>query len=357
MTVLRPRRVAGALLAAGIAAGVGLSATAAVAAPASSGRAVTAGARWLSGQFENAAHKPVRNGTHFEAKYGKTWYPDYGENADAIFGLVAAGTQPHKVAVALKYLARTIGAYADTSGAAGGPYDGSLGKAAVAAEVAHVSGLPATHFGGHNLLALLKKDECTAADSTTGCVAKGAPRNIFAGISDSFVILAEARAGGTYAPSAAAVHYFLSLQCGDGGFTSGTAPCGAKGTPDLDSTSYALMALEALHNHPARVARTITYLRSQQKRAGYWVSQKVPNVNSTGLAAAALAARGVDVSAARRWLRSQQIPAGHAHAGAFRYAGTFVKTGAAVSPSVLATAQALPGLVAHGSLAVLRAGR
>ena len=64
-----------------------------------------------------------------------------------------------------------------------------------------------------------------------------------------------------------------------------------------------------------------------------------------------------NTSASKTWLLSQQVPAGSAGAGALKFGGSFTPTAlkAGTSPSVLATAQGLTGLVAGGSLATLTA--
>lgn len=341
-------------------AGAGLAAvaiTALTAIPSASATTVTtdrvqAGAGWLATQFVDNTHLPAWAGTHFEQKSQFGRFPIYGENADAIFGLAAAKAGGHKMHVALNYLVRNIEGYTDISNADGfGPYDGSVAKLAVAAIVA---GSDPRDVGGHDLIATLAADECEAASAT--CAAPGAAANIFSSISESFVLLAEVRAGANPTPDA--VSYFRSLQCANGGFTSGTAACGS-GHTDVDATSYAIMALTALtalSGHPARLNHAVGWLRDHQHAKGFWVSQNVPNTNSTGLAAAALAGADRPLGRAREWLRAQQVAAGRPGAGAFRYAGEFDRaTGTAPSPSTLATAQALTGLVDDGSLATLTA--
>jgi hypothetical protein len=315
---------------------------------------VQAAAGWLATQFVGKSRLPAPDGDHFDESFGGKSFPNYGANADAIFGLAAAKVAKGKADVALNYLVDNIQAYTDLSNSDGfGPYDGSIGKLAVAAIVA---GRDPAHLGGHDLIAKLHTDECAAASvpGPTPCVAAGAARNILASISESFVILAEARAGDA-GPTSAAVSYFLSLQCATGGFTSGTTACGS-GAADIDATSYAIMALTALGGHPAKLHHATVWLRSHQHAKGYWVIQNGPNVDSTGLAAAALKGAGAPIGAARHWLRAQQIRPGVPGAGAFRYGGKFAPTTrSATSPSVLATAQALTGLADDGSLATLTA--
>lgn len=311
---------------------------------------VSAAAGWLSTQFVDGSHLPTPNGDHFDQKYGKDYFPNQGVNADVIFGLAAAKTAAGSIDKALQYLDTFADAYADLSGSQGGPYDGAVGKLALAAIVA---GDDPTDFGGSNLMATLAKDECPAASTT--CT-PGAAANIFSSVSESFVILAEARtAGKKYTPSTDALAYLVSLQCGSGGFTDGVTACGS-GPADLDATSYALMALSAAGGHRTEIRAAVGWLKGQQESAGYWISQDIPNANSTGLAAAALAGEGEDVSTARTWLRSQQVGAGAPGAGAVKYDGKMTPaTTAATSPSVLATAQALIGLVEGGSLATVTA--
>lgn len=303
---------------------------------------VQGAAGWLATQFADATHLPAPDGDHFDSKFGSTYFPNYGENADAVFGLAAAKVGASKAKVALEYLDAHLVDYADTSGTFGGPFDGSIAKLALARIVAGES--------ADDLLAMLQDHECTGSPCTPG-----APANIFNSASDSFVMLAEARAGGSFAPSAAAVDYFVSLQCANGGFTDSTDACGS-GAAAVDATSYGIMALQALGGHSAELTKAADWLASQRNAAGYWISQGVPNTNSTGLAAAALSGAGRDVSTSRAWLFDQQVDAGVPGTGALKYAGKFTpSTTSATSPSVLATAQGLMGLVKGSSLATLTA--
>jgi hypothetical protein len=322
---------------------------------------VQAGAGWLATQFEDATHLPAPAGDHFDSNFGGSFYPSYGANADVIFGLAAAGAGKTKITTALGYLASNLDAYADVSGTAGGPYDGSVAKVALAAQVAGVSGSPATAFAGHDLLAQLKSDQCTAATPVDSygsyvCVAIGAATNIYSSVSESLTLLAEARGGGVYVPDSAAISYFDTLQCPSGGFTGDITAC-SPGDEDLDATSYAIMALSLLGaGQSAHLTAAVNWLHGQQNAGGYWVSQGGANTNSTGLAVAALAPQSINVASARTWLLSQQVAAGSTGAGAFQYAGAFAPTDtSATSPSVLATAQALTGLVSGGSLATVSA--
>lgn len=361
MHIDRPRSAAGA----GIAAAVVLSltvtpATAAppvpVQAPSPTHYVVTttpvrAAAGWLATQFVDRHLLPTPKGDRFvSGVYGGTTYLNYGENADVIFGLAATKSAQNKIATALRFLRAHVDDYTDIPNKDGyGPSDGAIGKLALAAVVA---GANPAHFGGRNLMSTLKADECVSGSTT--CT-PGAAANIYSSISESFVVLAEARVGGAYRPSTRALAYFGSLQCADGGFTAGVVACG-NGAADVDATSYAIMALQAAGGHAAALRSATSWLRAQQRPGGYWVGQQIANTNSTGLAAAALQGQGIRVTSARRWLRSQQVTRGHRGAGALRFDATITATTkTATSPSVLAIAQGLTALVRGGSLATVTA--
>jgi hypothetical protein len=114
------------------------------------------------------------------------------------------------------------------------------------------------------------------------------------------------------------------------------------------------MALEALHTAPAgKAAAAARWLGAQQQSTGSWVDQGGPNVDSTGLAAAALDAAGRDAGTARAWLASQQVTAGPtvgagASRGALQFEGKFD-----AATAVKATSDGMLGMVPHGSLATL----
>jgi hypothetical protein len=101
------------------------------------------------------------------------------------------------------------------------------------------------------------------------------------------------------------------------------------------------------------LARAVHWLRTTRNADGSWTAQHVHNVDSTGLAAAALNGQGVDTHRSIIWLDSQQVRTGPtvgkgASRGALKYQGAFDP-----SSSIKATADGLLGMVAHGSLATL----
>lgn len=336
--------------------------------PATTTDPAAAAAGWLAQQFVGADHKASPSGDHLEGSFGSppSYYFDGGRTADAIYALAAAKSGKDRIDAAIGYFAVHVADYTSINDTTGkpGPYDGQVGKSALAAMVA---GADPTAFGGHNLLQALKDDECTVASapanekdfSTPVCPAVGAARNIYSSISESFAVLAAARGaaqhGAQYGPSAAAVGYFLSLQCPGGGFTGLTAACANDSEATTDATAYAAFALAALGGHQAQLDGALGYLESKRAAGGYWVAEGGPDVDSTGLATAALAAAGRDVNASRAWLVSQQVTDGPTvGAGASRGALTYQGKFDAFS-SVKATADGLLGLVPDGSLATLTA--
>jgi hypothetical protein len=330
-----------------------ISAYAAVPAPATTTNSAAGAAGWLARQLENSAGTASNTGDHLNY----VGFPgfDGGTTADVVFALTAAKVGRNKVNAVLSYYAKHVNDYtsvSDTTGAPG-PYAGSLAKAALAAII---GGANPTKFGGYNLIRALKTSECSSVSAPTSnsdfttptCPAVGAGRNIFSSVAESFVVLAEARSGGV---TTAGLKYFLSLQCADGGFTVATTG-GSSCRSDLDSTSYAVSALLAVKGHSLEVNRAVSYLIAHRAKNSAWYSDGKANVDSTGLAASALAATGHNVVASQKWLASQQVLTGTtigtgSARGALKYNGAFGTS------SVKATADGLLGLANKASLASL----
>lgn len=351
------------LVAAGAATALGLigAAPASAATVATTTDPAVGAAGWLAQQFRDASGTVSATGDHLVYP-GSTYYYS-GLTADAVFGLAATHTAREKIDSALAYIASQVASDTNLDGGYGtqGPYDGSVAKAALAAIV---GGADPTAFGGQNLMQALKDGECTAATGSAAdyqnlyCPATGSGRNVLSSIAESFVILAESRAGAPYLPSADAVSFFTGLQCPDGGFTGDTAP-GAPCSSGVDETAYGLFALTALPgtllaDRDARIASAAQWLRDHRS-GGYWPAGGPANVDSTGLATAALDSVGDDVSASRAWLAAQQVTDGPsigigATRGALKFDGAFD-----ADASVKATADGLLGLATGGSLATVSA--
>jgi hypothetical protein len=257
-------------------------------------------------------------GTHLV--FSGTTFVDYGGTADLGFALAAGGVGRSTVDNATTYLARHLSDYVDYSGANGGPYDGSIGKAAVAALV---DGRDPNRFGGHHLLRELKNNETSDGDN----------RNIFSTVSTSFIVIAEARGarhdGRRFAPSHALVKFFLAQQCGNGGFssdirTAAAVPC----TADVDATGYALMALQALGGHADVIKHAASWLAAKRAANGSWTAQGGPDIDSTALATVGLHIAGRSTTKSLAWLKRQQVTTGPtvgagAERGALKYFGKF----------------------------------
>jgi hypothetical protein len=315
-----------------------------------------AAAGWLARQFSDAHNKRVPAGDHielsFDAGSGPVFFFDGGTTIDAAFALAATHSGKRKIDVATHYVATHLDEYVDYSGKQGGPFFGSVGKAALAAIV---DGRNPNSFGGHHLISELKQDECPAG--STSCT-PGSNSNIFSSVSTSIIVIAEARAArlGTpgAAPSTALTDLLLGEQCPNGGFSSDIpvkSPCVA----DPDATGYAVMALQALGGHDAEIARAAGYLVKTRGANGAWSAQGGPNVDTTGLAAAALAIAGHDVAGSRRWLAGEQVTEGPTAGtgstrGALKFLGAFD-----ASSSIKGTADGVLGLVPGTSLATLDA--
>jgi hypothetical protein len=335
---------------------------AAAPAPTTTTDPAAAAAGWLSRQFVDASGKTAATGDHFN--FPKSTFYWGGLTASGVFALAAAKVGGDKIDDAMAYMAKNVKSDAGLgSGDQPGPFDGSVATYAIAAEVA---GADPTAFGSQNLLQALKDDECTVVSApaddkdftTPTCPAVGAARNIFSSVSESLAILAEARGAAqthtaSYAPSAAGAAYFLSLQCPGGGFNGETSACTSDTKASVDETAYAAQALQALGGHDAELAKAIDWLNANRNPAGYWVAQGGPDVDSTGLAVAALDGAGKDVATSRAWLASQEVTTGPtvgtgASRGALKFQGKFD-----ASSSIKGTADGLLGLAPHGSLATL----
>ena len=161
-----------------------------------------------------------------------------------------------------------------------------------------------------------------------------------------------AKINATYGPTAAGIHYFLSLQCANGGFTTDTSG-GARCVSDIDATGYAMQALRALGGHSVQLRRAAGWLMSKRNRDGSWTSQGGHNIDSTALAAAGLHAAGRHVPKSINWMVRQQVRTGPtvgkgASRGALKYQGKFDP-----AASVKATADGIFGIT-RADLATLR---
>lgn len=145
-----------------------------------------------------------------------------------------------------------------------------------------------------------------------------------------FALLGIARAGGT--PSEAQVTWLVGQQDASGAFGYNDYVSGAF-VADPDSTAMAVLGLATSKRTDAdtAAASAASWLADNQQADGSWAAYAP--VNTTALAAMALADRGLDASAALAYLRSHQDAA-----GALLFDG---------DPDVYATSQAMIALAGH----------
>jgi len=196
----------------------------------------------------------------------------------AALGLAAAGMNPQDVVRD----GHTLIGYIE-SGVASASDPGSVERNIL---VAGAAGLPATSFGGRDLLANLRADirpNGSVSDQT----------NL-----TSFAVLALRAAG--VAPPASMLAWLVHQQDADGGFNFATRG----GQSDVDDTGSALEALAGANGSAAAHARAraIQYIRGQQDRDGGFPGEPGAgsNAQSTAFAVQGLLAVGVNPSSMRR---------------------------------------------------------
>ncbi len=189
----------------------------------------------------------------------------------AALGLAAAGHNPAAVSrrgpSLLSYIERHVGTDA-----------ASLERTIL---VARAAGVPATKFGGHDLVSALSRDI-----NADGSVQHKVDLTTFA-------VLALRAAG--VAPPSRTTRWLVRQQDRNGGFSYATA--GARA--DVDDTGAALQAIAASDRGATR--RAIHYIRATQNRDGGFPSEPggASNAQSTAWAVQGLIAAGVEVSKVR----------------------------------------------------------
>jgi hypothetical protein len=298
--------------------------------------APAAAAAYLVGQFAGKHHD------HYTSSYtyqGKSYsYVNYGETADAVLSIDAAGVAQSAAKRATSYLEKQVKAYAGTSAAGYSP--GAIGKLMLLAEAQHVG---VRHFGGVNLVSEVVSTE-GAGDASTGeyqqnPVGTPAADDYFSTTSQALAMLGLANSPHAGAqPDAAAVSFLAAQQCSGGGYPSQllsdpTTACQAGS--DIDSTGYAVQALLASGDHAA-ADKGVAYLEGiQHKNGGFGTGGG--NANSTAIAAEALLAAHEPLGGAIGWLQSHQVGCSGkpARRGAVNY-----QKGYDAQASLLATSQA-----------------
>jgi hypothetical protein len=310
------RQIAAVAVASGVAvASLGAPSAAANSATPTTSTPAAAAAGYLARQLVGKHHD------HYVYTFGKTTYADYGDTADAIQSMDAAGVAQTAAGRATKWLEAHVEGYVGHNVATYFP--GALGKMLLVAEAQHVN---VHSFGGVNLVAALVSTEgirgaapgeyqqnaagTKPADDYTSTVSQALA---MLGLADS------PNAAGQ--PDAAAVFFLVGQQCADGGYPTeilATVAASCKAGADVDSTGYAVQALLATGAHSAAL-RGLAYLAKAEHSNGGFGSPA--NANSTALALQALAAAHRSIAKPLAWLVAHQIGcAGSvAHRGAVAY--------------------------------------
>jgi len=307
--------VRGARLRAVASAAVAVCAWALVAAPAMA-RAATASARTpdlVTGSAYLVARANLIDGRYYESFPGTA---DFGLTIDGALALAATGDDNAALLNIVAFVEngtdpskRTVNDWTGigTSDASGG----AIGKEALLAEV--VGDNPRS-FGGHNLISALDASVCAkpSKGANTSCPGAGSYLNDTSVFDQALGIMAQLRAG-QVSQAAQPIAYLESLQGANGSFPS-LIP--RSGGPDVDSTAMAAMALALADGSRASTAvrAALTWIAAQQKHNGGFESAGTESINSTGLAIQALTLRAgsyrARISAALRFLAGEQTSNG-----------------------------------------------
>ena len=297
------RRLAAVALTTAVAAG---STLVAAPAPAATNGYAASATTWLNRQL---THGLVHNDQfHFD---------DYGLSLDVYFALKTLG-RPGIAASILDAVRRNPTAYIEFQSNA------SAGATAKLATAVETDGRNPRAFGGVNLVRRLQGLVVTSGAQKGRAVDQG-PSDFSNTIGQAFTVRALSGVHSGLVDEATA--FLLGQQCSAGFFrealqsaaTPTTFRCNQEtpaATPSVDSTSFAVQALVAARRNGVRglgdnLARAGRWLAGQQRSNGSFVGNGTANTNTTGLAAAALAATGHRAAAERAagWISRLQVSA------------------------------------------------
>jgi hypothetical protein len=300
------RQIAAVAVASGVA-------VASLAAPSAAAKATTpattnpaaAAAGYLARQLVGPKHDHY-TGSFKEGKKTVT-FVNYGETADAILSMDAAGVAQAAAARATRYLEEHVRLYAGKSAATYAP--GPIGKLLLVAEAQHVD---IHSFGVANLTAELASTEgvrgASPGEYQQNPAGTPAKFDFFSTVSQALGVLSLADDPNTgRQPTPAAVTFLAGQQCKNGGYPtqllSNPVTACASGQ-DVDSTAYAVQALIAAGSHTA-AAKGLAWLHKAEHVNGSFGTPA--NANSTALALEALIDAHRSRAKPAAWLVSHQI--------------------------------------------------
>jgi hypothetical protein len=259
-----------------------------------------------------ARHLVGKHHDHFTGTFpsGKKTitYVNYGETADAILSMDAAGVAQTAATRATKYLEANVKKYAGKSAGTFAP--GPIGKLMLVAEAQHAN---LHSFGGLDLVAAVRKTEgargAAAGEYQQNPAGTPAKFDYTSTTSQALAMLGLAdTAASSGQPDAAAVSFLVAQQCGNGGFpteilASPKTACSTQ-PKDVDSTGYAVQALLAAGAHAA-AGKAIGWLMGAEHKSGAF--GQPANANSTALAIQALVEAHHNVAKSESWLASREV--------------------------------------------------
>jgi hypothetical protein len=303
---------------------------------------ITAGASATTRIYR--AHHALRYIARHQADNGSIIaFSPLGSTADAVLAMAGARRGPRQMDLALHYLSHHLAQATST------------GLTAKVVMAAGAGGRDPRHFGGRNLVRVIKRSQ-----RPNGHYGKGGSV-----IDHSLAILALVGAGVEPAHGAAA--WLATAQCPDGGWqfdapfhpATDSRHChkragGDFSRSDSNTTSYAVQALDALTAPPALSANPFAYfrwLRDPVKHGwGYDQNNTLTDANSTALVLQAYAAAGKHhPHHAMRALRKLQYRSACGNHFPFAFGFSWTKSSAGglkrTGPDVGATIGAVLGLL------------
>ncbi|WEH36692.1 terpene cyclase/mutase family protein [Streptomyces sp. AM 4-1-1] len=259
--------------------------------------------RWVTGTLKDGDHV-VDEGADA---------PNHLLTTEAAYAL-AAGGRSATLDKVTAHLASQTDAYAYPAGPDSAPDANAAARLALLAEITEND---PRSFGGHDLLADLRKNVCPAGPEsgspTPGCTAKGDFPNATYGDAQALAVLALLRGGEV--PPAPAVDRLTQLQCQDGSFTSILIRPGEYCDGDPATTGLVALVLRQAGGHDTAVAKARTYLGKAQLQGGGFPGyngSSTGSVAATAYAAQALRTLGdtTTADAAVSWLSGQQLAGG-----------------------------------------------